>query len=646
MTSVLETSKVPGVKPLYYLSVFTAVFSGVFCVAFVAVLLCNYAGQTSAAGSSMANDAVSYRQPAADAFNLLPTDEPEIHRLKKELAKDKQNVELQEQIRQLDLALRLNFFQRRELAGTFAPLLLFAAVVFVISTRTVAVLKRKIPQPAGEAASVAKKSEAERLQLGTVLLTALSALFAGLALGLILLPDSSFETVLAQKLSAQNEPAAALPAEPEKPETQSPARNAPLDKEAFLTESAKNWVSFLSPFRERDSQNPALPVKWDAATGENLIWKAEIPLPGKSSPVIWGDKLFLTGATGEKRQVFCFSTTDGKLLWTADCPSTPESSTPFDANEDTGFAAPTAVVDGRRVYAMFANGDIASFDFNGKCVWNKSLGIPESSYGFSSSPALYFDKLIVQYDVGDGTTGKSKLYAFDTATGKTVWETPREIPNSWSSPMVHKIGEQWVIITCGDPFVITYDPETGKELWRVKCLNGDVGPSPAVFGNIIFVSNQSPKSTAIDTSLSPPDVVWQGSNALPDTPSPAVSAERLFTLDSSGYLTGYDPKNVKDKKASYWELEIGGGESAFYSSPFIAGSFLYAFSKDEENAKAFVVDLSKAKTDESGTLTDEAAEAMRIAANPMGEPCVSSPALVSGKLFIRGTKTVFCIGTK
>jgi len=299
---------------------------------------------------------------------------------------------------------------------------------------------------------------------------------------------------------------------------------------------------------------------------------------------------------------------------------------------------------------LFSNGDLVAADFNGKVLWSKSLGIPESSYGFAASPALYFDRLIVQYDVGDGTDGKSKLYAFDVNTGNTVWETPREIPNSWASPIVKKIADHYQIVTCGDPFVIAYDPEDGKEIWRCKCLGGDVGPSPIAAGNIVFVTNQTPRTTAIDASgtgdVTATNILWQGVNALPDTPSPFADEQRFFTLDSGGYLTAYDPSNVKNKRAVFWELEIGEGTAGFYSSPLLIGNLVYLFDKTEDDPKAFVIDLSKAATDDSGTLTEEAAGAMLVASNPMPEPCVASPAVLNNRLFIRDSKTVYCIENK
>ncbi len=693
MPTTLEISTVPGVRRLYFLAIASAIVSGVFCAAFVGLLWFNYSlpyrpdkldsvstalPTVSADGIPILESDPTYRIPATDPFNLLPTDYKDYLHLKRRLAADKANEGLKEDLRLLDQKLRLDFFKRRDTIRLASPFLLLAAVVFLVSVRTAGVLRREIPVPQGDRQIKARESDRRRLQLGTLSAVAVSMGLVGLALGLLLVPASPFERVLIEKLAHDSasvppprvagDPAQSMPAKTGGTDVVPPQRvvgdaakesvpvqpavveEKPLDREAFLVELRKNWPSFRGPDGSGISTTKDLPVKWDTTKDENLLWKTDIPLPGKSSPVVWGNRLFLTGADKDKRQVFCFDAETGRLLWTADAPSTPDSVKSFEVSDDTGFAAPTPIADGKRVYAMFANGDVVAVDFDGKVVWGKTLGIPESSYGFASSPALYFDRLIVQYDVGDGSDGKSKLFAFDTKTGDVVWETPRELPNSWASPIVHKVGEKYQIITCADPFVVAYDAEDGKEIWRCKCLNGDIGPSATAFGNVVVVTNQGPRTSAIDATgtgeLPKTSILWTGSNALPDTPSPLVTEKAAYTFSSQGYLTAYDPANVKNGKAMYWELEVGGGEASFYSSPLLVGNLIYLFAMTEESPNAFVVDLSKAELDEKGSLKEECLEAMIVATNPMNEPIVASPAALNGRLFVRGQKTVYCLGEK
>ncbi len=681
MSTTLETSTVPGVRNLYRLAIVSAIVSGMFCAAFIGLLLYTFnvpyrpdkldamnapVPETTVDGSPILASDPNYRIPASDPFNLLPSDFKDFLDLKRRLAADKTNEQLKTRIRELDQKLRLDFFKRRDTIRSASPFLLLAAVVFLVSVRTAGVLRRRLPIPSGDPKVKARIAENRRLQLGFFAVVAVSMTFVGFAVGLLLVPAPAFEQVLIGKLAHDTAAAAKLHAGREMPaaSTKQPTltdepvqritgdtpKEEPLDRDKLLAELEKNWPSFRGPDGSGISKAQNLPLKWDATKDENVVWKTETPLPGKSSPILWGNRLFLTGADKEKRQVFCFDTETGKLLWTADAPSTPESAKAFEVSDDTGLAAPTAVTDGQRVYAMFANGDIVAVGFDGNVVWSKSLGIPDSSYGFSSSPALYFDRLIVQYDFGDGSEGKSKLYAFDTKTGNIAWETPRELPNSWASPIVRKIGEKYQIITCADPFVVGYDAEDGKELWRCKCLSGDIGPSPTGFGNFVVVTNQGPRTSAIDATgtgdVTKTNVLWNGSNALPDTPSPLATGKAVYTFSSQGYLTAYDPSNIKNNKAMYWELEVGGGEASFYTSPLLVGNLIYLFSMTEESPKAYIVDLSKAEIDDKGSLKEECTETMIVAANPMSEPCVTTPAAQDGRIFIRGNKSVFCFGEK
>ena len=181
-------------------------------------------------------------------------------------------------------------------------------------------------------------------------------------------------------------------------------------------------------------------------------------------------------------------------------------------------------------------------------------------------------------------------------------------------------------------------------------MNADIGPSAVSHGNVVFVTNQGPRTSAIDATgtgdVSKTNILWTGTAGLPDTASPIATEKNLYTLHSSGYLTCYDPSNVKNNRAMYWELEIGGGMANFYASPLLVGDLLYLFDMTEDNPQAFVIDLSKAELDDKGSLTDECQEVMIVAANPLSDPIVASPAASDGKLFIRSETTLFCFGEK
>jgi len=659
MTTVLDASPLPGVRSLYRLAVALAAVSGTFCLIFLAILAVNYHGYRGTLSQSVSwgisqdetasplptTDA-SYRLPADASYNRLPTDYQSFLALRQALAQNRQDEELREQIRQLDHDLRINYFQRRTTAQRTTYFLLASSILFFAAVRMISVLKRPIPHPS----DTARKDNTVVSWRFTVVLSWLM-LFGGLYAGLLLAPVPDIERIFLDKLVAE----ANLPAPP--PIVPGAVQSAAANIEAVppapaieLTEELlkQNWVSF----RNFDgnglgfSENP--PIHWDGRTRENIIWQSEVPLVGNSSPIIWENKLFLTGADEESQKIFCYDRADGTLLWTADVTRL-DIGVPGPIYPDTGYAAPTPVVDGRHVYAMFANGELVAVDFSGNLVWRKSFGIPDNSYGFSSSPALHFDRLIVQFDNGDGDDGTSKIVALDLNDGSLIWETPRDMPNSWASPTIKKIGDAYQIITCANPYAVAYNPEDGTEIWRVRRLSGgDVGPSAVSQGNIVLITNEHPGTTAIDASglgdITATHVLWVGANALPDTASPLATEDYYITLHTSGYLTGYDPTVIGDRnRARSWELEID-DRASFYSSPLRVGTLVYAFDKSEENARAFVIDLSKIVLDDDGRLTGEAEAAMILAVNPMPEPVLTSPAVLNDRLYIRSTNYIYCIG--
>ena len=659
MTTVLDTTTVPGTRLLYRLALLLAAVSGAFCIILCVVLAVNYHGLLSPSGTTgidtetlQTNDP-SYRQPAEDSFNRLPTDDPSFLALRQILTQNRQDEALKTQIRELDLELRNDYFQRRSIIKRTIHFLILSSILFFVAVRTISVLNRQIPRPNDEV----RKSE-EKESWGVTVVTVWLMLCVGLYLGLLLVPPTHIDLIYSKlEPSAPTAPGESLPP----PSALAGAETLPDEIGAApmpaieLTEEllAKNWVSF----RNFDgngigfSDNP--PTQWNGRTGENIIWQSEVPLPGNSSPVIWtdesgGGKLFLTGADEDSQKIFCYDITNGELLWEADVTRPEAKITADQVDHDTGFAAPTPVVDGRHVYAMFANGELVAVNFDGTFVWRHSFGIPDNSYGFASSPALYFDKLIVQFDDGEGES--SKLIAFNRDNGDVLWKTAREaIPNSWASPTIKKIGDSYQIIACGNPYVIAYNPEDGTEIWRCRCLSGDVGPSAVAFENAVLITNEFPRTTTIDATgsgdVTATHILWVGINATPNAVSPLMTEEYFLTLDAGGFLTGYDPTvlNPTNKRARFWELEVGDMVS-LYSSPILVGTYLYVFDKTKDNARSFVIDLSKVAVGEDGRLTEESEQAMIVSENPMPEPVVTSPAMLNDRLYIRSTTKIYCIG--
>jgi len=337
--------------------------------------------------------------------------------------------------------------------------------------------------------------------------------------------------------------------------------------------------------------------------------------------------VFLSGANEKSRKVFCYDAKTGKAAWAKDVViELSAKAEPPEVNADTGFAASTMATDGKRVFAVFANGDVAAFDMDGKPVWQKALGKPENMYGHASSPAIYQNLLIIQYDQGtEAEEGLSYLLALDTTNGKTLWRTDRPVPNSWSSPIIVDTGKGAQIITCANPYVIAYAPGTGKELWRTSCLSGDVAPTPCYGNGLVFACQdgaggfaiQPPQDTATEGAIA-----WKIEAGMPDTVSPVCNDELLFTVASYGMVTCYDMANGQ----SVWEHDM---KAPVTSSPIMVGGFVYL-------------------TDDEGVthIFEASREYKAIGSGKLGEKVATTPAMVAGHIYMRGEKTLYCIATK
>jgi outer membrane protein assembly factor BamB len=390
---------------------------------------------------------------------------------------------------------------------------------------------------------------------------------------------------------------------------------------------AQNWNRFRGFGGSGVPSITDIPTQWDGVNGEGILWKTSLQLPGYNSPIVWHDRLFLSGATKEKREVYCFDTSTGSILWTGNVPTAPMGDRKLDIMEDTGYAASTMATDGVRVYAIFASGDLAAFDFNGRLLWHKSLGIPASLYGYASSLEVWQDRVLVQYDQGSAEDGKSRLYAFEGRTGNLAWETKRPVPNSWTSPILVKVDNDYHLIAVGDPWVIAYDPNNGKEIWRADCVKGDVAPSPILAGNLVIAIAPDLLNVAIRTGgsgdVSATHIAWENDDVGPNIVSPVSDCDRVFYLDSYGTLYVVD---AVDGKLIY-EHDFGENVNA---SPNLAAGKLYVLSLD---GTMFI-----------GTPGNK--EFTLEASNPLGETCFASPAFMPGRIYIRGEKHLYCIGNE
>ena len=392
-------------------------------------------------------------------------------------------------------------------------------------------------------------------------------------------------------------------------------------------EIQKNWPVFRGPGGIGISTHKRDAISWNGQSGEGILWKTEIPLPGNNSPLVWGNHVFLSGATDKEKEIICYSLDKGELLWRGSVKNVPgNTGKKIKQSADAGFAPSTMACDGTRVYAIYPDGDVACFDFDGKLVWAKNMGTPDSIYGYASSLNFYRNRLIIQYDQGVADDEKSVLYALDGKTGNVAWQTKRPVANSWTSPVVINSGSSEQIVTCSEPWVIGYNPDTGEELWRANLMGTDLAPSPTYGKGMVYVvqPNESLFAIKIDGKgdVTNSHVAWKKEALAPDICSPVSNGDFVFLLTTSGILSCHDGASGE----KIWDHDF---KTSFFSSPIIEGEWVYLLSEEGvmhrvKAAKVF---------EESG----QAAIHERMSA---------TPAFLDGRIIIRGEKNLYCVGRK
>lgn len=255
--------------------------------------------------------------------------------------------------------------------------------------------------------------------------------------------------------------------------------------------AGENWPQWRGPGGQGVSTEQQLPTEW--GPDKNIAWKTLLPGSGHSSPIVWGDRIFLTAAfegevapgakavthmmegkewvhpssvAGDRKhtlKVLALDAKSGKLLWE----QTAFEGAVFDArHERSSFAAPTAATDGQMVFAYFGPEGLYAYDFSGKLVWKSVVKFPTLGLGTGTSPVLFQDLVIIQRDEDEGRN--SAIVAYDKRTGKEIWKTKRAIQISWGTPALVEAGGRTELVTNGTELVIAYDPGTGKELWQTK----------------------------------------------------------------------------------------------------------------------------------------------------------------------------------
>jgi outer membrane protein assembly factor BamB len=552
----------------------TAVIAGAFCLV-VAVLL-----------------AFNFEQRLASD----PLDPAALGPLKAKLKDAVDDTSAIEALREKDRLIRHDYERLNKFAARGTVLLLGGLAVFLLALRFAAAFREDIPQPGEEPGQENVEMKMAACARWAIIVVVTSVTAAGLA---------------ATLLFSESAPVAVKP---------------PADP-------MKQWAQFRGPWGTGVAAFINVPISWDGKSGKNILWKTPIPMRGQNSAIVWEDRVFCSGATESERKVFCFDADTGKLLWqrsVKDVVGTPEK--PPEIMEMTGYAAPTMATDGMRAYAIFANGDLTAFDFSGRLVWSQNLVSSDeptdNMYGHSSSLIVWKHMVIAQFDQGgDAEDGKSVLYAINGATGDVVWlAEERPVPNSWSSPIIIRHKGKPQLITAGAPWVIAYAPDTGEELWRAECLEGDIGPSPVYADGLVYACNEGADLVAIRPDgkgdVTKTHLVFKTGDYLPDTVSP-VSDGRIVILVKGITVIAHDAKTGK----RLWEKELG---EHFNSSPTLVGERIYLM--DEEGGM---------------TIFRASRDAYReIGRASLGERSNTSPAFLDGRIYIRGKNHMFCIGSR
>ena len=543
------------------------------------------------------------------------------------------NPVLQEQIRQLDLLARRAYFIQEDHLKSGVYILLGMVLIFVLSLRFY--FKGEMHIPDKEIDPIDEwmlKSKSRRyLTWGTLGLVAVALLFVFLSSPFLkpadkqeateeaLVADSSEAAPIAaaepeMTVEPQSEVAPVSESTPDAPEAQATTETPSVAEAPQLAASKVTSNAFRGNQANGISSAKGVPVKWDLAGGNNILWKKPIPRAGHNSPIINGNRVFFTGGDKEMRELFCYDLTSGEQLWSMQATNIPGSpSTPPSVTEDTGLASSSVATDGKHVCAIFATGDLLCADMSGKRVWAKNLGVPDNHYGFVSSLLIYGNTLYVQYD----NNKDPQLFALDVATGNTRWVKKRTGKICWSSPIIAYVNQKPQLVLMGNPKMTAYDPTSGEQLWQVDCMGGEVCSCPASADGVIYGANEYAKLVAINGTDG--QVLWESTEYLPEVSSPVATKSYLYLATSYGVLAAYDAKSGALVK----EHELN---EEFYSSPMIVEGKLYLFSN---SGKLFVF-----STDENFSL---------INSFETGERTLATPAFTDGKIVVRTEESIYCV---
>ena len=396
----------------------------------------------------------------------------------------------------------------------------------------------------------------------------------------------------------------------------------------------ENWESWRGPAQDGVAAEGEYPTKWSAT--ENIVWQYELPGLGASTPIVWGDKLFITGEAEGKNSVLCLAL-DGKKQWL-----TPLEEERKARNRKASGSNSSPVTDGEHVFVYFKSGELACLDFSGKVVWKKKL---QALYGedtlwwdLGSSPVLTSKGVVVVCM----QTGNSYIACFDKKSGKELWkqdrnlESPGESAQSYTTPIVVNRGGVEQIVVLGADHVTSHGIDDGKQIWVVRELNQrgiqnyrSIASPVLALGNIVAPYGRGSTVTAIRLGgkgdVTSTHVAWNIAGRFSDVPSPTVYKDKVYFCSDRGQVLGLSILNGKQVQS----VEVPRSRASFSSSPIVAGEHLYV---TNEEGTTFVVSLG--------------AELKVVSENRLQDFAVATPIFHKGRIYMRTDKHLHCIGTK
>ena len=386
---------------------------------------------------------------------------------------------------------------------------------------------------------------------------------------------------------------------------------------------AADWPQFRGPAGDGVAPDTKLPTSLDTGS---VAWSANLPGRGISSPVIVGNRVFVTASSGARQDrlhVMCYNLADGVLVWERQFWATGRTQT----HEKISAATPSPASDGERIYAIFSSNDCAALDFEGNLVWFRGLGrdYPNASNSLGMSSSLVVTDGVVVAQVENDS--ESFTAGLDAKSGLNRWKLDRPKKANWTSPVVMKGTDgKPVVALQSSKGVAGIEPSTGKVLWNYD-QGASTVPSTTVSGGRLYVPSQGLTVLEPTADGQAPKQIWRAGQLRPGTSSPVVVGDRVFTLNDGGILSCADTADGK----RLWQLRLKG---PFSSTPVVAGGVLYCV-----NEKGLVQVVDPAK------IVDPAKPEVAIASElDLGQVVVGTPSIAAGSLFVRSDGKLWRIG--